>query len=46
MLADFTNLPTEIYIIYWTFKVTVQFQTEENGQNETVSHMDISEIKL
>ena len=29
-----------------TFKVTVQFETEANGQNEIVSHMDRSEIKL
>ena len=27
-------------------KVTVQFQTEGNGQNEIVSHMDRSEVKL
>ena len=29
-----------------TIKVTVQFETERNGQNEIVSHMDRSEIKL
>ena len=28
------------------FKVTVQFETEGNGQNEFVSHMDRSEVKL
>ena len=27
-------------------KVTVQFEAEENGQNEIVSHMDRSEVKL
>ena len=27
-------------------KVTVQFETEGNGQNKIVSHMDRSEIKL
>ena len=27
-------------------KVTVRFETEGNGQNEIVSHMDRSEIKL
>ena len=27
-------------------KVTVQFETEGNGQNEIVSHMDRSEVKL
>ena len=28
------------------FKVTVQFETEGNGQNEIVSSMDRSEVKL
>ena len=28
------------------FKVTVQFETEGNGQNKTFSHMDRSEVKL
>ena len=28
------------------FKVTVRFETEGNGQNEIVSHMDRSEVKL
>ena len=28
------------------FKVTVQFETEGNGENEFVSHMDRSEVKL
>ena len=27
-------------------KVTVHFETEGNGQNEIVSHMDSSEVKL
>ena len=27
-------------------KVTVQFETEGNGQNEIVSHMERSEVKL
>ena len=27
-------------------KVTVQFETEGNSQNEIVSHMDRSEVKL
>ena len=27
-------------------KVTVQFETEGNGQNEIVNHMDRSEVKL
>ena len=27
-------------------RVTVQFETEGNGQNEIVSHMDRSEVKL
>ena len=27
-------------------KVTVQFKTEGNGQNEIFSHMDRSEVKL
>ena len=27
-------------------KVTVQFETEGNGQNEIASHMDRSEVKL
>ena len=29
-----------------TIKITVQFETERNGQNEIVSHMDRSEVKL
>ena len=29
-----------------SFKVTVQFETEGNGQNEIISPMDISEVKL
>ena len=28
------------------YKVNVQFETEGNGQNEIVSHMDRSEVKL
>ena len=30
----------------YTFKVTVQFDTEGNGQNEIVYNMDRSEVKL
>ena len=33
-------------IIWDIFKVTVQFQTEGNGQNEIFNHMDRSEVKL
>ena len=29
-----------------TVKVTVQFETKGNGQNEIFSHMDRSEVKL
>ena len=32
--------------IHLFIKVTVQFETEGNGQNEIVSHMDRSEVKL
>ena len=34
--------------IIWAedLKVTVQFETEGNGQNEIVIHMDRSEVKL
>ena len=32
--------------MYMIIKVTVQFETEGNGQNEIVSHMDRSEVKL
>ena len=35
---------TNYYI--FILKVTVQFETEGNGQNEVVSHMDRSEVKL
>ena len=28
------------------FKVTVQFETEGNGQNEIFSHIDRSKVKL
>ena len=28
------------------FKITVQFESERNGQNEVVSHTDRSEVKL
>ena len=31
---------------YFAVKLTVQFETEGNGQNEIVSHMDRSEVKL
>ena len=36
------NLQEKQYV----FKVTVQFKTEGNGQNEIVIHMDRSEVKL
>ena len=29
-----------------TFKVTVQFESEGNGQNEIVGHKDRSKVKL
>ena len=32
--------------VFCCFKVTVQFETEGNGQNEIVNHMDRSEVKL
>ena len=32
--------------IIFTFKVTVQIETEGNGQNEIFSQMDRSEVKL
>ena len=32
--------------LHLPLKITVQFETEENGQNEFVSHMDRSEVKL
>ena len=38
-----------VYILWasdYNVKVTVQFETEGNGQNEFVSHMDRSEVKL
>ena len=36
------------HLLYSThqLKVTVQFETEGNGQNEIVSSMDRSEVKL
>ena len=40
-----TSILVKIYIVI-QFKVTVQFKTEGNGQNEIVSHMDRSEVKL
>ena len=38
--------PVPSTIIFLRLKVTVQFKTEGNGQNEIVSHMDRSEVKL
>ena len=35
-----------MYRVWVGFKVTVQFETEGNGQNEIVSRMDRSEVKL
>ena len=34
------------YADFTSFKVTVQFETEGNGQNEIVGHMNRSEVKL
>ena len=43
-------VPVYLITIFLSFdielKVTVQFETEENGQNEIFSHMDKSEVKL
>ena len=36
---------TESLVIFYV-KVTVQFETEGNGQYEIVSHMDRPEVKL
>ena len=36
---------TESLVIFYV-KVTVQFETEGNGQNEIVSHMHRPEVKL
>ena len=41
-----TRVPTEVESGFGILKVTVQFKTDGNGQNEIVSHMDRSEIKL
>ena len=41
-LANYFSLTT----IKFQSKVTVQFKTEGNGQNEIVSYMDRSEVKL
>ena len=35
----------KVKIFLW-FKVTVQFETEGNGQSEIVSNIDRSEVKL
>ena len=32
--------------VEWMVKVTVQYETEGNGQNKIVSHMDRSGVKL
>ena len=41
MFLNFLSLNFPVYIT-----VTVQFETEGNGQNEIVVHMEKSEIKL
>ena len=44
-----SSKPTEYSSLFYdwkSFKVTVQFETEGNGQNEIFSHMDRSEVKL
>ena len=41
-----TRVPTEVESGFGILKVTVRFETDGNGQNEIVSHMDRSEIKL
>ena len=33
-------------VVETALKVTVQFQTKRKGQNEIVSHMDRSDVKL
>ena len=41
------NQFSSIFEIYRPcFKATVQFETEGNGQNEIVSHMERSEVRL
>ena len=36
-----------VYVVEWEdVKVTVQFETEGIGQNESFSHMNRSEVKL
>ena len=35
-----------VRVLLFYVKVTVQFETEGNGQNEIVSHMDRSDVKL
>ena len=44
-LVNFSNM-FYVVCIFKLFKVTVQFETEGNGQNEIFSHMDRSEVKL
>ena len=40
------DLLTHFWWKIMRFKVNVQFETEGNGQNEIVSHLDRSEVKL
>ena len=42
----FLEISSKIEKYQWQFKVTVQLETEGNGRNEIVSHMDRSEVKL
>ena len=46
LLADLYCCVTLLDLHFGSLKVTVQFETEGNGQNEIVSHMDRSEVKL
>ena len=39
-------IPQDLLKHFEVLKVTVQFETEGKGQNEIVSHMDRSEVKL
>ena len=40
------NVLTVKVTVQFEDKVTVQFETEGNSQNEIVSHVDISKVKL
>ena len=49
MARQFKKKPRGLLVLNsfcYCIKVTVQFETEGNGQNEIVSHMDRSEVKL